>query len=82
MFENELQAPEVFIQTLQEYHETEEGARGRLANQMSDVIIAKRVDLAAVRHALLDSGRAELLDELKRLVDLIEPYIEEGGLGE
>ena len=77
-----VQEPSVFIGTLREYHESPAEQRGQLANAMSDVIISKRVDLAAVRQALLDAGEHELLDSLSRLVDLIEPYIEEGGVEE
>ena len=75
--------PEVFIEALRQFHQTHElKPRGELANLLSDAIITKRVDLAAVRQALLDGGEAELMDELDRLIDLIEPYIEEGGVDE
>ena len=75
--------PQVFIEALRQFHQTHESKlRGELANLLSDAIITKRVDLAAVRQALLDGGEAELLDELDRLLDLIEPYIEEGGVDE
>lgn len=74
--------PQVFIQALREYHEAPADQRGELANALSDAIITKRVDLALVRQSLLDGGEAELLDELERLIDLLEPYIEEGGVEE
>ena len=73
------QDPQFFIDTLREYCESPETDRGALANAMSDAIIHKRVDLAEVRQSLLDGGQAELLDALERLMDLIQPYIEEGG---
>ena len=82
MFEGQVQDPRVFIEALREFHQTEELQRGELANALSEAIIAKRVDLAAVRHALLDTGEHELIDTLDRLLDLIEPYIEEGGVEE
>ena len=82
MFEGQVQDPEVFIEALREFHEAEASRRGSLANALSDAIITKRVDLAAVRHALLDAGEHELMDTLDRLLDLIEPYIEEGGVEE
>ncbi len=60
----------------------ERQAGGSLANALSDVIITKRVDLAQVRRSLLEQGAHELMDTLDRLIDLIEPYIEEGGVEE
>ena len=77
-----MQDPQVFIEALREYHETGEQERGELANALSDLIIAKRVDLAQVRRLLLDTGEHALMDTLDRLLDLIEPYIEEGGVEE
>lgn len=74
--------PLLFIAVLREYHEAGQEARGSLANALSEVIIAKRVDLAQVRHHLLEQGAHELTDTLDRLIDLIEPYIEEGGVDE
>ena len=74
--------PLLFIAVLREYHEAHPDARGSLANALSDVIITKRVDLAQVRHSLLEQGAHELMDTLDRLIDLIEPYIEEGGVEE
>ena len=74
--------PILFIAVLREYHEADQDARGSLANALSDVIITKRVDLAQVRRALLEGGAHELMDTLDRLIDLIEPYIEEGGVDE
>ena len=82
MFEGQTQDPHVFIAALREYHESDGGSRGPLANALSDAIITKRVDLAAVRQALIDHGEHELMDTLDRLLDLIEPYIEEGGVEE
>ena len=82
MFEGQVHDPGVFIAALREYHESKPEARGPMANALSDAIITKRVDLAAVRHALLDAGAHELMDTLDRLIDLIEPYIEEGGVEE
>ena len=81
MFEGQVHDPQVFIALLREFHDAKPEHRGALANTLSDAIVAKRVDLAAVRQALLDSGH-DLMDTLDRLVDLIEPYIEEGGVEE
>ena len=72
----------MFIEALREFHETPSEQRGELANALADLIISKRVDLAAVRQELLETGEHELMDELSRLIDLIEPYIEEGGVDE
>ena len=82
MFEGQVHDPGVFIAALREFHESDAAQRGGLANALSEAIITKRVDLAAVRQALLDTGAHELMDTLDRLVDLIEPYIEEGGVDE
>ena len=82
MFEGQVQDPKVFIAALREYHDADGSQRGHMANALSELIIRKRVDLAAVRHALLDAGEHELMDTLDRLLDLIEPYIEEGGVEE
>ncbi|MBI2496353.1 MAG: hypothetical protein HYY59_00240 [Candidatus Omnitrophica bacterium] len=82
MFESQTQDPRVFIEALREFHEALPEQRGALANALSEAIITKRVDLAAVRQELLDAGEPELLDALDRLMDLIEPYIEEGGVEE
>jgi hypothetical protein len=79
MFERNVQDPRVFVDALRQYHQADVAERGDLANALSDLIITKRVDLAEVRQVLLDEGGHELLDELDRLMDLIEPYIEEGG---
>lgn len=81
-FERNVQDPGVFIEALREYHETQEDRRGELANTLSELIIGKRVDLAQVRQALLDAGEQDLMATLDRLLDLIEPYIEEGGVEE
>ena len=82
MFEGQTQDPTVFIAALRQFHEAPAEARGELANAMSDAIIHKRVDLGEVRQLLLDEGAHELMDTLDRLIDLIEPYIEEGGVEE
>ena len=82
MFEGQVHDPQVFVEALREYHGTEPQQRGELANVLSELIIAKRVDLGAVRQRLLDTGEHELMDALDRLIDLIEPYIEEGGVEE
>ena len=82
MFEKRVHDPELFIAALREYHEAPEEQRGEMANAISEAIISKRVDLAAVRQLLLDTGEHELMDTLDRLLDLIEPYIEEGGVEE
>ena len=82
MFEGQVTDPQVFITLLRQFHGTDADIRGELANSLSDAIISKRVDLAQVRQALLEGGEHELLDTLDRLLDLIEPYIEEGGVEE
>jgi len=82
MFEGQVHDPRVFIAALREFHDAQASQRGPLANALSEAIITKRVDLAAVRHELLDAGEHDLMDTLDRLIDLIEPYIEEGGVEE
>ena len=82
MFERQTQDPHVFIAALRQFHEAQPQQRGELANALSEAIITKRVDLAEVRQALLDDGQHALMDTLDRLLDLIEPYIEEGGVDE
>ncbi|MBI3319548.1 MAG: hypothetical protein HYZ89_03065 [Candidatus Omnitrophica bacterium] len=82
MFEGQVHDPQVFIRALREFNETDPASRGSIANALSDAIITKRVDLAAVRQVLLDGGEHELMDALDRLIDLIEPYLEEGGVEE
>ena len=82
MFENQTHDPQVFIAALRGYHDSDAEQRGSMANALSEAIITKRVDLAAVRQELLDAGEHELMDTLDRLLDLIEPYIEEGGVEE
>ena len=82
MFEGQVHDPQVFIEALREFHAAPAQGRGELANALSEAIITKRVDLAAVRQALVDAGEHELMDTLDRLLDLIEPYIEEGGVDE
>ncbi len=78
----DVQSPDEFIRRLRTFQEAADDARGTIANQLSEKIIGKQVDLAAVRQQLLDSGQADLMDTLDRLIDLIEPYIEEGGVEE
>ncbi len=82
MFEGQVQDPKQFIQTLEQFQETESAQRGPIANELSQLIVDKRVDLAAVRQVLLETGRADLMDTLDRLLELIEPYIQEGGVDE
>ena len=82
MFESNVQEPSAFIETLRLYHEAPADERGQLANKISELIVGKRVDLAAVRQELMEAGERDLADTLNQLVDLIEPYIEEGGVEE
>ena len=82
MFEGSVQNPIVFIEGLRQYYHADKTEQGELANALSELIIRKRVDLAVVQQQLLDAGEADLMDALNRLVDLIEPYIEEGGVEE
>jgi len=82
MFGPDVQDPRIFIEGLRQYHGTPESERGEIANALSELIITKRVDLGVVRSSLWDDGEHELLDALDRLIDLIEPYIEEGGAEE
>lgn len=82
MFEERVHQPSLFIGALRQYHETPSEGRGDLANALSEWIITKRVDLAAVRQQLLDDHEDALMDTLDQLIDLIEPYIEEGGVDE
>lgn len=82
MFSGQVQEPSAFILVLRQYAEASPAERGALANALSDAIVMKRVDLSQVRQQLLDDGHHELLDTLDRLLDLIEPYIEEGGVEE
>ncbi len=82
MFEGQVQDPRVFIEALRQFHESHEAERGELANALSELIITKRIDLAAVRQLLIDEGEEPLLATLYALTDLIEPYIEEGGVEE
>ncbi|MBI2093980.1 MAG: hypothetical protein HYT88_04585 [Candidatus Omnitrophica bacterium] len=82
MFDDLVQDPGTFIEKLRQFHEAPAEKRGALANQLSEGIIAKRVDLAAVRQTLMDAGSYELLATLDQLLDFIEPYIEEGGVEE
>lgn len=77
-----MQSPELFIDALRQFHGAAEAERGSVANAMADAIITKRVDLAAVRQQLLETGEQELTETLNRLMDLIEPYLEEGGVDE
>ena len=82
MFEGQVHDPRIFIQALRQFHDTQPEQRGSAANGIADAIIAKRVDLAAVRQILLDEGKDDLMDTLDRLIELIEPYIIEGGVDE
>ena len=82
MFEGQVQDPNIFIAALREYQASESEQRGPMANALSEAIIAKRVDLAEVRQTLLEMGEHGLMETLDRLLDLIEPYIEEGGVEE
>ena len=82
MFEGQVQDPRVFIEALREFHHAPADQRGELANALSDAIITKRVDLAAVRQVLLEEGEQALAATLDELLELIEPYIEEGGVEE
>ena len=82
MSNGQTQDPRIFIAALRQFHETDHDKRGELANALSEVIIRKRVDLAEVRLVLLNEGASDLLDTLDRFIDLIEPYIEEGGVEE
>ena len=79
MFEGQVHDPHVFINALQQYHDTDPERRGELANMISEAIITKRVDLAEVRQALINGGQDALMDTLDRLLELIEPYLAEGG---
>lgn len=82
MFEANTHDPELFIASLQQYHDAQGPEKGELADTLSELIVRKRVDLAQVRLRLLDAGEALLIDTLDRLIDLIEPYLEEGGVDE
>ena len=82
MFEGQVQDPEVFITALRAFHDAAAEQRGGLANALSEAIVSKRVDLAEVRQVLLETGTQELMETLDCLIDLIEPYIEEGGVEE
>ena len=78
----DVEDPRLFVERLRAFQSASGDERGTIANILSDLIITKRVDLAAVRQQLLDTGQADLMDTLDRLIDLIEPYIEEGGVEE
>ena len=82
MFEKQVQDPDIFIKALRQYREADDSQRGEIANALSDLIISKRIDLAEVRQRLMDEGASELDDTLNQLLDLIEPYIDEGGVEE
>ena len=82
MFEGQVQDPKIFVEALRAFHGSDVEQRGGMANALSDAIITKRIDLAEVRHLLLTGGEHELMDTLDRLLDLIEPYIQEGGVDE
>ncbi len=82
MFEGQVHDPKAFVEALREFHGAAAEERGAMANALSEAIISKRVDLAEVRTVLIGEGAHELMDTLDRLLDLIEPYIEEGGVEE
>jgi hypothetical protein len=82
MSERQVQDPDTFITVLRAFHEASARSRGELANALADAIVRKQVDLAAVRLLLLDRREPALTQALEELVDLIEPYIEEGGVEE
>ncbi|MBI3996579.1 MAG: hypothetical protein HY352_02860 [Candidatus Omnitrophica bacterium] len=82
MFEQNIQEPNLFIEALRQYHEANTAQRGDLANALSELIIRKRVDLAQVRQLLLREEEHALISTLDALLDLIEPYLEEGGVDE
>ena len=79
MFGGQTQDPQVFISALRQYLEADEAERGEIANALSEAIVHKKVDLAEVRQILLDTGQADLMDALDQFLDLIEPYLMEGG---
>ncbi len=74
-----LHDPDRFIEALRTFHAAQEGSRGRMANELSDAILRKQVDLGIVRQRLVDAGEIELYDELDRFMDLIEPYLSDSG---
>ncbi len=82
MFEGQVQDPRVFIEALRQFREANEAEQGELANALSEFIIRKRVDLAEVRQVLIETEQRDLMETLDTLIDLIEPYIEEGGVDE
>lgn len=82
MFEGQVRDPRLFVEALRQFHEMHERDRGELANQLGDLIIQKRVDLAEVRQVLIDESEGALMATLDELLALIEPYLEEGGVDE
>ncbi len=82
MFDRQVHDPQLFIDALRQFHESDAQQRGQLANALADAIITKRVDLGEVRLRLHDAADQDLLHTLDALLDLIEPYIEEGGVDE
>ena len=72
----------MFVTVLRQFHQAPAQERGELANALSDAICAKRVDLAEVRQLLLDTGADDLMETLDRFLEIIEPYIIEGGVDE
>ena len=79
MHEGRVHDPKVFIAVIREYHDAAPDGRGALANALSDAIVGRRIDLAEVRQLLTDDGEDELLATLDQLLELIEPYLDEGG---
>jgi hypothetical protein len=77
-----LHDPDAFIEVLREFRAAAPERRGPLADRMTDAIVTKHVDLAVVRHTLMAGEAQELLDTLEALMDLIEPYLEEGSAEE
>ena len=82
MFEGQTHDPKVFILALRQFQDAAGAERGELANALAEAITSKRVDLAEVRQALLDAGDEALMNTLDQLVELIEPYLIEGGAEE
>ena len=74
--------PAAFIDALRAYAAAPAAQRGAFANALSDAMISKRVNLAAVRQQLDEGGERELLDALDQLQDIIEPYLLEEGVDE
>ena len=82
MFDCGMHEPQAFVEHLEAYRISALKEQSQLANKLSDAIIGKRVDLSVVRQILLDNGRQDLMETLDHLLEVIEPYIEEGGVHE